>query len=107
MLDQAIDGQRIGEIAAALGCQADVDAITLALLNQTTLGSDHYEPVRASVDHLVNHGAAWRSMVRGVVPPSVRAQALSCTSRTSPTAPADAVVAVVFAAIRDALSMPG
>jgi hypothetical protein len=106
MLEGPLRNGRVGQLAAALGCPADVDAITLNLLDRTALGTDAYESVRLSVDHLVNRRVAWWSMVHGVVPPSLRAQALSVMWRTSETAPADGGIALVLAAVREALSIP-
>lgn len=106
MIDSSLDSSRVNQLAASLGCPADMEAITEALLRQTTLGQDEYAAVWSSVDHLVRHDTAWRSMVSGVVPPSLRAQALAVTSRTSPTAPADSVPAVVLAAIGEVLVDP-
>jgi hypothetical protein len=106
MLNGPLHNGRVGQLAAALGCPADIDAITLILLDRTALGNDAYESVRLSVDHLVNRRVAWWSMVHGVVPPSLRTHALSVMWRSSDTAPADAGIALVLAAVREALSMP-
>ena len=98
---------RLDQVAASLGCSADLEAITSTLLHQTALGESSYEAVWSSVDHLVNHDAAWRSMERGVLPPSLRAQALRLTYRTSPTTPGDSVPALVFAAVAEAILSSG
>jgi hypothetical protein len=94
---------RINQIAVAFGCPADIDAITLTLLERTALGYDQQQSVRLSVDHLVSHDGVWRAMIRGVIPSSVRAQAIAVALRADATAPADAIVAVVFDAVQRAL----
>ncbi|MBO0693173.1 MAG: hypothetical protein J2P58_09780, partial [Acidimicrobiaceae bacterium] len=71
--DESLESSRVGQLAVSLGCSADLEAITQALLVQTALGKEAYAAVWSSVDHLVNHDIAWRSMVQGVVPPSLRA----------------------------------
>jgi hypothetical protein len=94
---------RLDRVAASLGCPADLEAITATLLQQTALGDSSYEAVWSSVDHLVNHDAAWRLMEKGVLPPSLRSQAVRLTYRTSPTTPGDSVPALVFAAVGEAI----
>lgn len=105
--DESLESSRVGQLAVSLGCSADLEAITQALLVQTALGKEAYAAVWSSVDHLVNHDIAWRSMVQGVVPPSLRAQALAVTHRTDATKPADSVPAAVLAAVGSAIMNPG
>jgi len=107
VIDAPLDSSRVTQLAASFGCPADIEAITQVLLAQTELGDEAYPAVWSSVDHLVRHDAAWRSMERGVVPPSLRAQALAVTYRSSPTDPADSVPAVVLAAVGEAIQDTG
>ncbi|MCL2396216.1 MAG: hypothetical protein FWC87_16210 [Acidimicrobiaceae bacterium] len=107
VIDAPLDASRVTQLAASFGCPADIEAITQVLLTQTELGDEAYPAVWSSVDHLVRYDAAWRSMQRGVVPPSLRAQALAVTYRNNPTDPADSVPAVVLAAVGQAIQEAG
>lgn len=107
MLATPLESQRVDQLARALGCVAEIDAISLTLLGRTPLPQDECDAVRATVEHLVSHSGAWRAMALGVVPPAVRAQTLSAVVRSSETAPADMLVALLFATVRDVLRLPG
>jgi hypothetical protein len=107
VLDLPPKSERLGELAQALGCATQIDAIAAMLLASTRLPQDEHEAVRSTVEHLVGHEVAWRSMAQGVIPPAVRAQTLSAIVRSSETAPGDMLVALLFATIRDALRCPG
>jgi hypothetical protein len=103
VLDIPPKTERLDALAEALGCPAQIDTISFALLANTRLPQDEHQAVRSTVDHLVSHDVAWRSMEKGVVPPAVRAQILSAIVRSSETAPGDMLVALLFATIRDLL----
>lgn len=107
VIDSDLESSRVIQLGASLGCPPDIEAITRTLLQQTALGDEAYAAVRSSVSHLVRHDAAWRAMVTGVVPSSLRAQVLAVTYRTSATQPADSVPAVVLAAVGAAIVAPG
>lgn len=105
-IEAPLDLPRVAQLATALGCPADSEAITRVLLQRTALGEGAYEAVWSSVDHLLSHDGAWRAMVSGVVPPSLRAKAVGVATRTDPTDPADSIPALVLAAVGQAVSDP-
>ncbi len=99
------DDRRVERLAARLGCDPDIESVTNAVLSRIQLEDVGYEPVRVSVEHLLGDDRAWQAMMMGVVPPSIRSKALCGLSRSSPTAPGDAVVAAVCAQIQEAVAV--